>query len=288
MRRALAALLAGAVVLLPIAGARAAEETPTLRMSSPSRAVAGQPIWVRSITPCPLMPDEHGHDAYQYVQVGFIPQSDPRAELFESTQADLFDDGSWEVTLSAPTDMPEGITRSYDIHAQCVLDTNPYWAPDPPAPADAETTTTTDPKVSIARYFFNRLQVTGYGSADSDPGLVVSGSTTTTTSTSTTSTTVPTPTTVPLSSQSVDKTRADSISFGRRVDDEKERDAEARRELASRGDDDGRDVTLQAASVATTAPDPASDGGAPWWSFVLATMLAVGAVVGYGAKKNQG
>lgn len=277
MRRVLVGALVGAIGLLPLVGAHADEETPQGTFNSPTRAVAGAPIWVRSITPCPVV-----DGAYQFVRVGIGAQSAPSVDYVESTDADLFADGSWEVTLSAPTEMPNGITKSYEIQVQCIRDLAPYEVPerDP-----AITTTTLDPSVSIFRYFYRRLYVTGFGTADADPGLV--GANETTTTTSTTSTTVPGSSTTTSQVIATTSTTLPSFSFSRRHD-EKQRAAEARAEIAAQQAGGSSDVALSSTPASSSSPVPSTDGGAPWWSFVLATVLAVGAVVGYGAKRGSG
>lgn len=271
-------LLAGVAVLGPMAHADAQQETPQGRFSSPTRAVAGAPIWVRSVTPCPVRAG-----AYQYVRVGISPHGEPDSLTYvESTDADLAEDGSWLVTLSAPSDMAKGITKSYEIQVQCIENDAPYAAP----PRDPSATSTTlKPTFSYFRYFYRRLYVTGFGSADAtDTGVSTIDTSTTTSSSSTTSTTAATtPTTESspsddLSAQSVETTTT-------WVSDEQERAAEARAELArrSRRSDD---VVLVAEPVFARSPESSPDGGAPWWSFVAATMLAVGTVIGYGERRR--
>jgi hypothetical protein len=280
MRRALVAALVGIATLLPVTSAFGIQESPQGLLTSPTRAVAGAPIFVRSITPCPVT------GRYQLVRVGISPQSEPNNLAYiESTDADLRADGSWEVTLSAPVDMPRGITKSYDIHAQCIVNEADYDAP--ARDSSASTETTLPPEFSIFRYVHRRLYVTGFGASDVAEGAGPSGTSTTTTSTTSTTTlenpdatttTLPTPTT--LSAQSVVTTTAP------------ERDVKAhteavRRELAARERSTSQ-ISLASATAAATTPVSAPvDGGIPWWAFALATMLAVGAVVGYGVKRQS-
>lgn len=286
MRRVLALALAGLTVLSASGVADAQEETPEGTFSSPSRAVAGAPIWVRSVTPCPVTAGE-----YQFVRVGISAQSEPSIEYIESTDDDLAADGSWMVTLSAPADMPKGITKSYEIQAQCIQVEAPYLAPS--GTATDEPASTGDPSFSYHRYFMRPLYVTGFGSSDADLAGAPTGETTTTTSTTTT--------TAPASSllaagsfEAASLRSADLQSAGLDdpttttwVSDEAARAAEARSELARLTKSADDDVTLSASPVVATTPRPEPDAGIPWWSFVLATMLAVGAVVGFGQRRRS-
>ena len=282
MRRPLAAALVGLAVLLPTVAAHAGEETPQGRFSSPTRAVAGAPIWVRSVTPCPVTPG-----AYQFVRVGISPQGVPSSLAYvESTDADLAADGSWTVTLSAPSDMANGVTKSYDIQAQCLENEAPYAAPDRDP---SVTTTTLNPEFSYHRYFLRRLYVTGFGSADATgSGASSDDDDAPTPTTTTTSTTAPTTsTTSGFSLQSAGLDGHDDPTTTTWVSDEAERAAEARAELARLTKSADDDVTLSASPVVSTTPRPAEHAGIPWWSFVLATMLAVGTVVGFGQRRRS-
>lgn len=281
MRRAFALTVVAIAVLATSTSVHAQEETPSGTFSSPTRAVAGAPIWVRSISPCPVTPG-----AYQFVRVGISEQSMPSITYLESTDADLDSDGSWLVTLSAPADMPKGITKSYEIQAQCIEHTAPYLAPSSSDEAEAPAAPA-DPLVSYKRYFYRRLYVTGFGGATAtNPGAA------TATSTTTTSTTAPTTTTTTTASLSSSALVLSAAGLDRMtttttwISDEAERAAEARAELAKRSDA-GDDRTLAAETVVATTRRPQPDAGIPWWSFVLATMLAVGAVVGYGQRRRS-
>lgn len=282
MRRLAAASMVVVLALLANSGvAGAQEETPTGTFSSPTRAVAGAPIWVRSVTPCPVT-----QGAYQYVRVGISAQSDPSINYIESTDDDLDPDGSWMVTLSAPADMPNGSTKSYEIQAQCVEVAEPYLAPS--RTATSEPASTGDPSFSYQRYFMRPLYVTGFGGSEAEVAGAPTGDTTTTTST-TTSTTAPA--TSSLAASSFESASVQSAALEPTtttwVSDEAERAAEARAELARLTKSADDDVTLSAAPVVAIAPRPAPDAGIPWWSFVLATMLAVGTVVGFGQRRRS-
>jgi hypothetical protein len=286
VKRALAIVLLGVLAaLVPFAVAGADSETPVGRFSSPPRAVAGAPIFVRSITPCPALPAGFEHD-YRWVNVYIDQQIDLVNDPVEGTTADLRPDGSWEVTLSAPVDMPEGVTKSYSVHAQCIAYETPYFAPDRDL---SITTTTLNPAISYHRYFLRSLTVTGFGPSTVQEGEGPSG-TTSTTSVATTTTTsgssllsaglkaVRTTTTSWTSSAKANPTTT--------VEDPSARWAEIRRELL---DQKSSTQALELASTETAAgPTTApADGGIPWWAFALATMLAVGAVVAFGARKTS-
>ena len=131
--------------------------------------------------------------------------------------------------------------------------------------------------------------MTGFGSADATTsGAADDDATATTTSSSTTtSTTSPTTaTTAALTLQSAGLDGREDPTTTAWVSDEAQRAAEARAELGRRTKRGDGDVTLSASPVAATRRSE-PDGGIPWWSFVLATMLAVGAVVGFGQRRRS-
>ena len=285
-RRALPVILGALVALLPAAVAHAGSETPQGQLKSPTRAVGGQPIFVRSITPCPAV-----GAPYEWVNVWITPQSDPTGEG-DYTRADLRDDRSWEVTLSAPDDFPDGVTKSYAVHAQCVRHDNPYYAPD--TGTSDGSSSDGDVARSYFRYFYRPLTVTappdgGMGSAAAVEDAEDDTSTTTTTQLTTT-TTEPDVASAGLYAASFDNNGevVNKIEGDTWVDDEAERAAEARAELARRGvdtSDMSDDEVLLASPVAAHRTVP--DAGIPWWSFVLATMLAVAAVIAWGTRRER-
>ncbi|MEA3020069.1 MAG: hypothetical protein QOI47_1593, partial [Actinomycetota bacterium] len=278
MRRVIAVALALVALVATAASARAQEETPGGTFSSPQHAVAGAPIWVRSVTPCP------GTDPnkYQFVRVGISPQSNPDSlNYLDSTDGDLRPDGSWLVTLSAPSDMKAGITKSYSIQVQCIEDEFQYAAP---ARNPSSTSTTLAPLFSYFRYTLRALYVTGFASsgasASGDASASSTSSSSSSSSTSTTSTTSKATTTT-IGASALGGAHPSIPSKLEMITDAKARAAEARRELEASGIDTSgmSDVQLlRTLPASTTAPSPA-DGGIPWWSFALASMLAVGAVI---------
>jgi hypothetical protein len=191
------------------------------------------------------------------------------------------------VTLSAPTDMANGITKSYEIQAQCLLDEAPYAAPDRDP---SQTTTTLPPTYSTFRYFFRSLYVTGFGNADAASTVSATDETTTTTSSSTTTTQpLAIPTTTALSSANLQAQSVATDPVPTERTDTKQRADAIRAELEAKGMDTSSlsdHEVLLAAPVAATRPAPEPDGGMPWWTFVLVTVLAAGAVVAYGAKRG--
>lgn len=299
----LAALTLGvlAAAVLPAGAAFAQEEvvqeTPEGAFSSPARAVAGQPIYLRSITPCPRIPG-----AYQFVRAGVVEHSRPdRTEYVESTDADLRTDGSWELTLSAPVDMPNGITRSYDVHVQCLVNPYPYRARDAGADEGGEegASDSEDPAESVLRYFLRPLRVTGFGPSDVAEGDGPSGTTSTTASTTSTTAVAPTTVTVGPSKSTASRQTSSPVAVtlatatvddaeDASIDDSTQRIAAARAELAAAGVDvstltDGEVL----ASTSRSPVPPPPDGALPWWAFACATALAVGAIVAFGARRTS-
>ena len=321
MRRRTSAAIVGGVLAFAIGtGHATAQQVPTARFASPRTAVAGAPIRVRSIDPCPILTGE-----YQFVKVGFTPQLKPAGEppgiVFDGTTADLEHDGSWEVTLSAPTSAEDGITKSYSIHADCELIPDPYEVAGPgattttsttsstttstTAPGATTTTSTTAPTtttttvpefVSTMRYALRPIYVTGFGDADAAATTGTGGTggvTATATDSSTSGATPPGFTTsrangsTPPSITKQVKESSGITPAGSEGDASARADA-IRKELAAQGVDTSQlsdAQLLQASPVSSTAPI-GDHGGIPWWAFALAAMLAVGGVMGFGVKRS--
>lgn len=235
-------------------------------------------MWIRSVSPCPAASAAHVH---RFVEAWVLPQAGAlRGDLGEVT-GDVDDNGSWEVTLIAPNGPSAGATAHFYVRAACLED-DPWAA----VPRDG------DPGVNpipVAYYEVNPLWVTSSGGGGSDGPAsefdIVTTTTTTTTTESTTTTTaakssagVATKSVVGLSSAGV---ATKSVV----VDDEAARAAEARAELARSDGSTKHAVALGGAPASTSTPDE-GDPGIPWWSFVLATMLAIGVVVGWGARRS--
>ena len=263
MRRLVVAVLAGVAALVPTTAA-SAQSSETF--SSPTRTVAGAPMFVRSVTPCA--------PSGGYATVTILSQIE--RSIVETTHADLAPDGSWVITVSAPGDMTEGITKSYYVTAEC---------------SDLSAT-----------YGLRRLYVTGFGGSSgggSDDGGSGAAATESNDGGSLSAASAPlalaTATPPVKSVRAIEAETAPAVSAPAAVDaptttwvsDEAERAAEARAELARQKKRSNDDVTLSAAPVVATAARPAPDAGIPWWSFVLATMLAVGAVVGFGQRRRS-
>lgn len=183
-----ASLLVAAVSgALGFAGpAHAATAAPVGTFNAPATAAAGAPMWVTSVTPCPATPAS----MVQYVAVWIADQERPGSgQALKVVYGDLKPDGSWRVTISAPSSAPSGATASYFVEARCVL-TNPY--PDPNA------TEADQADVPSQDYVVRPLRLTSSGQGSftgSAPSAVAGSPTTTTTSTTTTSTTSTTSTT---------------------------------------------------------------------------------------------
>jgi hypothetical protein len=288
VRRAVAIVVLGVLcALAPAAFAQDFTTTPSARFTSPTRAVAGAPIFVRSITPCPA---PAAPVTYAWVNVYIHEQTDLTTDAIEGTTADLRPDGSWEVTLSAPVDMPMGVTKSYSVHAQCVGFDQPYYAP--PRNPDSSTTTIA-PAFQYARYALRPLYVTGFGPSDVQEGEGPSGTTSTTGAMVTTSTTAGSSLlsagskSVSTTSVSTASAPSPTASASVTVEDASARWDQIRRELvaAKRGSATPIELASAAGTPEVTATPGA--GGIPWWAFALATMLAVGMVVAFGARRTS-
>ena len=274
MRRLAVAALALGLVVVPAATA-AAQLQPDARFTSPQRAVAGAPIFVRSITPCPVT------GGYEYATVYIRPQSTPSVpDEVDYTMADLRPDGSWEVTIAAPVDMPDGVTKSYSVHAECTRDAEPYFNDffgdaEPPVPSEH------------FRYPLRPLFVTGFGPSEVVEGEGPSGTSTTTT-VPTTSTSVATVAAAGVPKARVTTTAAPTVSSVPGVeDDSAERIAAARAELAAGGVDTAAMSDAEVLASSARGGSEPVDGGIPWWAFALATLLAVSGVVAFGVRRTS-
>lgn len=276
-----AAFLAAAVVCIAATswqGSASAQSGPSgYRLSSPPRAAGGSPIWVRSITPCPPASEPHMH---RYVEAWIDRQNGSlQPDIWEVT-GDVREDGHWEVTISAPNDFGAGATAHYYVRAVCAED-DPWgrpWTDD----GDEEAL----PRATVV-YEPNSLHVTSSGGtadgATGDSGGGSEGSTTTTSTTTSTSTSSTTATTAATTSTTASGGGAQVESAEARA----ERIAKIRAELEAQGVDT---ATMSDGEVLATAPVATSrmpvDEGLPWWAFVLATLLAVGAVIGFGVRRS--
>jgi hypothetical protein len=190
MRRfalAVSLVAASAAALLGLAGPASGAPGDPIPMGdflSPPKAAAGSPMWISSVTPCPATPALH----IQYVAVWITNQEEPgHADTLKIVYGDLNDDGSWRVTISAPSSVPAGATASYFIGARCIV-SDPYPSP------NATNAVVDYPSQG---YFFRSLRLTSTGTGSftgTEPSQVV-GSPTTTTTTSTTTTTTTSTTT---------------------------------------------------------------------------------------------
>jgi hypothetical protein len=295
MKRLFLLLLGGLALVSSGAFATAAAadpSTPSGIFSAPTRVPGGSAFFVRSVTPCPAP-----NGAYGMVRIGIEPAGAPAGDpagvdLGPGTQGWLQPDGSWEVTLIAPSIATDQPTLPFTIQAICIVHTDPYFVNDEDgAPVDNE-----DLLELTMTYIAKTMWSTSSGgyanSADTKDSTGVT--TTTTSTTSTTSTTAPTTTSsTSTTSSTLVPTAYDGGSGGSgsgatsKLDaDSVARAAAIRAELQAKGIDTTSmsDVELLASPVATSRP--VTDGGLPWWSFVLATLLAVGAVVAWGHRRE--
>ena len=231
VRRALVIL--SFAVVAAIAGIPSAVAAPSATFSSPTSAVAGAPMWIKSITPCPSTPSDH----IQFVTAWVVPQEEPTGEPLASVYGDLAADGSWRVTLSAPDGTPSGATASYFVRAICVV-RDPYPATASSAGDDIS-----------QEYAVRSLLVTSSGGEGSGGGPAIPGTTTTTTSTTTTSTTTSTTSTTVaaagfhsagLDSPHLDSSYPNTSSYQPKLDsDEQDYSLDAVPASGSRQNDDG-------------------------------------------------
>src|SRR5438067_446883 len=155
-------IVAALITAFGVAGPAHAVDDPSSipfgTFASPSTAPAGAPMWIKSVDPCPPVPTGW----WGYVAVSILSQEQPAAATtLAAVDADLFPDGSWRATISAPSSASAGATASYFVSARCVI-TNAY--PDPNQPS-ARTT------IPAQGYFVRPLLITstGHGSFTGGP-----------------------------------------------------------------------------------------------------------------------
>jgi hypothetical protein len=286
MNRKLAAALVAAGLVFAAAqaaGAASSSIPPSgLKLLSPSTAASGSPMWVRSSSPCPA---KSKPQVFRSVEVWIDPPGGTQLSDIDEVTGDVDPDGSWRVTISAPNSPAAGATASYYVRAACLED-------DPWAAAPLDEGAGIKP-VAVAYYEVNPLRVTsaGDGSADGAPtGWVPDPTkynivTTTTAPRETTTTTVATTSTTAGATTST--TAATTTTTGLAPAALAKRVSDIKAELAAQGYDV---ANMSDAEVLLAAPAaahrPMHDGGLPWWSFVLATILAVGSVIAWGARKR--
>lgn len=284
MKRALLSIFGGlTLVALGATTAGAAPPPPTATMSAPSRVPGGATFFVRSVTPCPA-PGNTYSTIRVAIQPAGAPAGDPAGvDLGKGTSGWLHPDGSWEVTLTAPAIPADQPTLPFTIQAMCVTNNDPYFlSSDSSKPKDNE-----DLTVGTRRYFALPLWSTSTGgeaySADATgapPTTTTTAAPTTTTSSTTTSSTSTPPTTTGAftGAHTSMPSKLDQTAAARA--------AAVRAELEAQGVDTSgmTDVALLASPVA--AHRAAGDSGLPWWSFALLTMLLVGSVVAWGARRE--
>lgn len=275
MRRALVGLALLTVVLVPTAAsAQSADGT----FASPSSAAASTPIFVRSVTPCPA-----AGLATRARWVAVWTVDGPTSAQGAVQNGEVRPDGSWDVTITAPAGPPNGATTYWFVDAEC-YETSPDSqtvgdrtqtyaarplrvtsgagtggeAPAPQAPIRPGTTTTTAAAPTTTT---------------TAAAVAAAAATTTTTTSPATTTTAP-----PASGSNVAAVDPDDIQAEL---DAKRRDAAVHDVAASVGD---ADTVLRASPAASQRPD-APDAGIPGWAFLCAAMLAVGAVIAWGAAR---
>ena len=270
------------VAALAVVGATAASAAtaprPTAHLSAPTRVTGGGTFFVRSIDPCPAPKGQ-----YEMVRVGIAPAGDPNAEPGYGSQAWVADDGSWVVSLQAPAIPANQPTLPFTLEAECVVSSTT-----PGATAD---------DVVLRTYFPQYLWSVSSGGPALSVDAEYAGATTTTTAAPTTTTTAaPTTTTSSTSSSTTSSSTTSSTlvpgaytggAGGRGGKLSPSSIDDIRAELAAKGVDVSHmsDAEILQASPVAAHRLPES-GGLPWWTFVLLTMFAVGAVVAWGARKR--
>jgi len=264
-----------------VAGAQTAQTAPaapTATFAIPSSAPAQQPMWARSITPCPVPTA-----GVASVVVVRIIDEVLGTELSASA-TEVRSDGAWDATVVAPPGPLGDGTIGYLVEAQCVTrDRTPT----------AET-------IVRQKYVLQPLDVTSgtagasLGWIDGPVGGVATTTTTSTTSTSTpqttSSSTTPTSLATGATSQAVSTQSAPSVQPKSSLSGTSTEEIQAEL-LAQAAIDEVRRTTEPAdyvtlnASPASAGRDQAADGGIPPWAFVCAAMLAVGSVVAYGNRR---
>ena len=290
MKRLLLSILGGlALVTLGVTSAAAAQTraiAPTATMSAPTHVPGGATFFVRSVTPCPAP-----GNTYSMVRVAIQPAGAPAGDpagvdLGKGNQTWLNPDGSWVATLAAPSIPSISPTLPFTIQAECVTVTDPYFMNDDSSkPKDNE-----DLIVATRRYFALTFWSTSTGGVAAEADGVGTPPTTSTTvppTTTTSTTAAPTTTTTAVVTTTTGAYTGSQNGFGSKLDQTAAaRAAAVRAELEAQGIDTSgmTDVALLASPVA--AHRSADDGGLPWWSFALLTMLLVGSVVAWGARRE--
>lgn len=283
MKRLLLATIGGLSFLaLGATSVGAAPPAPTGTMSAPSHVPGGSTFYVRSVTPCPAPGNAYG-TVRVAIQPAGAPAGDPAGvDLGKGTAGWLQSDGSWAVTMRAPAIPADQPQLPFTIQAMCVVNSDPYFLnTDPSKPKDNE-----DLTIPTRRYFALLLWSTSTGgtaySADATGAppttTTTAAPTTTTSSTSTTSSSTTSTTVASFGSSGSVKSKLDQMAAARA--------AAVRAELEARGVDTSSmsEVALLASPVA--AHRVARDGGLPWWSFALLTVLLTGSVVAWGVRRE--
>ena len=277
-------LAAGVALLLAVGGlgtgAASAQSAATATFASPVSAPADQPIWVRSITPCPTP-----SAGVASIVVARIVDEVTGGEVSANATA-VRSDGHWDATVIAPSGAlgdgtigflveAQGLTRAQVPDAEPIVRQKYVLRPltvtsgpsgaslgwlDGPVGGVATTTTTTT-------------------AAPATTTTVATTSTTAAAAATSTTTSSTTATTVPVN-QGASLTGADAIQ----AEIVKKAAIDAVRREAAAAQDDA--VALNASPASAARDQERSDGGIPAWSFACAAALAVGAVVAWGQRRS--
>ena len=277
-------LAAGVALLLAVgglgAGAASAQSAATATFASPVSAPADQPMWVRSITPCPIP-----SAGVASIVVARIVDEVTGGEV-SANATSVRSDGHWDATVIAPSGALGDGTIGFLVEAQCLTRAQV---------PDAET-------IVRQKYVLRPLTVTSgpagasLGWLDGPVGGVATTTTTSTTAAPTTTSTVATTTTASTAttSSTTTSTTATTVAGNQaasltgtdanQAEIIKKSAIDAVRREALESQDDF--VALNASPASAARDQESPSGGIPAWSFACAAALAVGAVVAWGQRRS--
>ena len=247
----------------------------TATFASPASAPANQPMWVRSITPCPVPTP-----GVASVVVARIVDEVLGGEIAVSA-TEVRSDGHWDATVVAPSGPLGDGTIGFLVEAQCLTRERV---------PDAET-------IVRQKYVLRPLDVTSGASGaslgwlDAPVGGVVTTTTTTTAPPTTTTTVASGGSQPPGFNQGASVTPTTSgvptkSSYVAASDVQAEITKKAAIAEVRRTSDVADQIALNASPTSATRVPESSDAGIPAWSFACAAALAVGAVVAWGQRRS--
>jgi hypothetical protein len=275
-------LAAGVALLLTVgglgAGAAGAQTAATASFASPVTVPALQPMWVRSITPCPIPTA-----GVASIVVARIVDEVTGGEVSANATA-VRSDGHWDASVIAPAGALGDGTIGYLVEAQCLTRAQV---------PDAE-------PIVRQKYVLRPLTVTSGASGpslgwlDGPVGGVATTTTSTTVAPTTTTTVASTTTSSTATTSSTTSTTATTVAVNQgasfdgadaiQAEIVKKAAIDAVRRAALASQDDF--VALNASPASAARDQETRDGGIPAWSFACAAALAVGAVLAWGQRRS--